>query len=65
MLSVGLTGNVASGKSTVARHFASWGATVIDADELVRDVERPGSPVLDAIMAKGRNPAHATDLARG
>jgi dephospho-CoA kinase len=52
VLSVGLTGNVASGKSTVAGHFASWGATVIDADELVRDVERPGSPVLDAIARR-------------
>ena len=32
MLNVGLTGNIASGKSTVARLFAEWGATVIDAD---------------------------------
>ncbi len=49
MLNVGLTGNVASGKSTVSRHFARWGATLLDADTLVRDVQRPGSSVLRAI----------------
>lgn len=49
MLNVGLTGNVASGKSTVARHFQRAGATLLDADRLVRDVQRPGSPVLAAI----------------
>ncbi|HET7040080.1 MAG TPA: dephospho-CoA kinase [Gemmatimonadales bacterium] len=52
MISVALTGNVASGKSTVARLFASWGATLIDADSLVREVQQPGSPVLDAIRAR-------------
>jgi dephospho-CoA kinase len=52
VLSVGLTGNVASGKSVVAGHFASWGATVIDADQLVRDVQAPGSPVLEAIVSR-------------
>lgn len=51
MFSVGLTGNVASGKSTVARLFAAWGATVIDADALVREVEAPGSPVLHQLAA--------------
>jgi dephospho-CoA kinase len=49
MLNVGLTGNVAAGKSTAVRWFAEWGATVVDADELARDVQRPGSPVLAAI----------------
>lgn len=49
MLNVGLTGNVAAGKSLVAGWFADWGATVVDADQLVRDVQRPGSPVLAAI----------------
>ena len=49
MLNVGLTGNVASGKSTVSRHFARWGATLLDADALVRDVQRPGSSVLTAL----------------
>ena len=49
MLNVALTGNVASGKSTVARWFAEWGATVIDADVLVREVQQPGSSVVNAI----------------
>lgn len=41
---VGLTGTVAAGKSTVARHLAQRGATVIDSDELAREIVRPGSP---------------------
>jgi len=49
MLSVALTGNVAAGKSTVLNHFAEWGATVIDADQLVRNVQTAGSPTLQAI----------------
>src|SRR5688500_6956282 len=49
MLNVALTGNIASGKSTVADWFADWGATVIDADELVREVERAGSAAMAAI----------------
>lgn len=52
MLNVGLTGNIAAGKSTVAAAFARWGATVIDADELVREVQAPGSPVLAAITER-------------
>lgn len=41
---VGLTGTVAAGKSTVAVNLAERGATVIDADELAREIVRPGSP---------------------
>jgi dephospho-CoA kinase len=52
MLTVGLTGNVGAGKSTVAQWFAEWGATIIDADDLVREVEAPGSPLLDRIAAR-------------
>ena len=52
MFSIALTGNVASGKSTVLAHFARWGATVIDADALVREVQTPGSPVLVAIRER-------------
>lgn len=52
MLNVGLTGNVAAGKSTVARHFAAWGATVIDADALVREAQLPGTPTLAAIVER-------------
>lgn len=52
MLNVGLTGNIASGKSTVAQMFREWGARIIDADELVRSVEVPGSEVLQRIGAR-------------
>ena len=48
---IALTGSVAAGKSSVGAHFRSWGATVIDADALVRELQRPGEPVLDAIVA--------------
>ena len=46
---VGLTGTVASGKSAVARRLATLGATVIDADELAREIVRPGAPAFRRI----------------
>jgi len=52
MLSVALTGNIAAGKSTVAGLFRAWGATLIDADELVRQVQAPGQPILRQIAAR-------------
>jgi dephospho-CoA kinase len=52
MLHLALTGNIASGKSTVAELFRRWGAVIIDADQIVREVQRPGSPVLEAIAAR-------------
>ena len=52
MLHVALTGNIAAGKSTVAELFRAWGATVIDADRLVREAQAPGSRVLAAIAAR-------------
>jgi dephospho-CoA kinase len=44
MLKVGLTGGIASGKSTVSRMFAGFGAKVLDADEVAREVLIPGQP---------------------
>ena len=52
MLHVALTGNVASGKSTVARLFRDWGATVIDADRLVREAQEPGTPTFAQIVER-------------
>jgi dephospho-CoA kinase len=52
LISVGLTGNIASGKSTVAELFRRWGATIIVADELVRQAQAPGSPVWRDIAAR-------------
>jgi dephospho-CoA kinase len=49
MLNVALTGNIAAGKSAVAELFRRWGATVLDADAIVREVQAPGGPVLRAI----------------
>ncbi|MGQ0766084.1 MAG: dephospho-CoA kinase [Gemmatimonadota bacterium] len=49
---VGLTGNIASGKSIVTRGLAARGAAVIDADVLARRVVEPGTPGLDAISAR-------------
>ena len=46
---VALTGGIASGKSTIARRLAEHGAVIVDADQIVRDVQQPGSPVLTAI----------------
>ncbi len=52
MLNVAVTGNAAAGKSTVVKWFREWGATVIDADEIVREVQAPGSPVRSAIEGR-------------
>ncbi|KRF34335.1 dephospho-CoA kinase [Nocardioides sp. Soil805] len=49
---VGLTGGVASGKSTVSAILAELGAVVIDADVLAREVVARGTPGLDAVVAE-------------
>lgn len=49
---VAVTGGIASGKSTVAARLAEHGAIVVDADQIVRDVQRAGSPVLAEIAAE-------------
>jgi dephospho-CoA kinase len=51
MILVGLTGGVATGKSTVAKMFKQCGAVVIDADELAREVVKPGKPAWREIVA--------------
>ena len=48
---IGLTGNIATGKSTVAKMLEELGATVIDADALVHELQRRGTPVYDDIVA--------------
>ena len=49
MLRIGLTGGIASGKTTVADLFTEFGATVIDTDRIARDVVMPGQPALAAL----------------
>lgn len=51
-LHLALTGNIASGKSTVAALLAAHGATIIDADLLAREAVAPGSAGLDAVVER-------------
>ncbi|HEX2220145.1 MAG TPA: dephospho-CoA kinase [Gemmatimonadales bacterium] len=52
MLNVALTGNIAAGKSAVADLFRRWGATVLDADEIAREVQAPGGAVMRRIAER-------------
>lgn len=56
----GLTGGIASGKSSVATMLAARGAVVIDADVLAREVVAKGAPLLDQVVARF-GPAILTD----
>ena len=47
---IGLTGGIATGKTTVNRMLAARGAAVIDADELAREAVRPGEPTLERVI---------------
>ncbi len=51
-LRIGLTGGIASGKSTVADMFAELGVPVIDTDVIAREVVAPGMPALDEIAER-------------
>ena len=50
MLRVGLTGGIGAGKGEVARRLAGYGALVIDADQVAREVVAPGTPGLDEVV---------------
>lgn len=50
-LRIGLTGGIASGKSTVSGLFESLGVAVIDTDIIARELVQPGQPALDEIRA--------------
>ena len=52
MLRVGLTGGIGSGKSAVSAQLESYGAVVVDADRVAREVVEPGSPGLAAVVAE-------------
>ena len=52
MLRVGLTGGIASGKSTVAQVLRVHGVPVVDADQLAREAVAPGTPALAALRAE-------------
>lgn len=50
-MNIGLTGGIASGKSTVSKMLVRLGALLIDADRIAREVVMPGSPVLAEVAA--------------
>ncbi|EST33812.1 dephospho-CoA kinase [Streptomycetaceae bacterium MP113-05] len=52
MLKVGLTGGIGAGKSAVSQLLASYGAVIVDADLVAREVVGPGTPGLDAVVAE-------------
>ena len=52
MILVGLTGGIGSGKSTVSAMLAERGAEIVDADVITREVQRPGSPVVEKIVER-------------
>ncbi len=52
MILVGLTGGIGSGKSTVSTMLAAKGAVIIDGDIIARELQQPGTPVLEAIAAR-------------
>lgn len=49
-MNIGLTGGIATGKSTVSRMLASLGAAIIDADVIAREIMEPGHPVLARVV---------------
>ena len=52
MLKIGLTGGIATGKSSVGRMFAELGVHTIDADEIAHDLMRPGQKVYDDVVRR-------------
>ncbi|MGW8973203.1 dephospho-CoA kinase [Streptomyces platensis] len=50
MVKVGLTGGIGAGKSEVSRLLASYGAVIVDADKIAREVVEPGTPGLAAVV---------------
>lgn len=50
-LVIGLTGSIATGKSTISNLFKDWGFPVVDADQIARDVVEPGKVAYENIVA--------------
>lgn len=49
-MNIGLTGGIATGKSTVSRMLVERGAALVDADQIAREIVEPGQPALQAIV---------------
>lgn len=52
MIVVGLTGGIGAGKSTVSSLLAERGAVIVDADQIARDLQAPGTPVVQAMAER-------------
>ena len=52
MIIVGLTGGIGAGKSTVSAMLAQKGAAIVDADQIARDLQGPGTPVVLAMVER-------------
>ncbi|MDG1695657.1 MAG: dephospho-CoA kinase [Ilumatobacter sp.] len=52
MIVVGLTGGIGAGKSTVSKLLAERGAAIVDADQIARDLQSPGNPVLEQMAER-------------
>ena len=50
MIVIGLTGTIGAGKSTIIQWLADRGACVVDADQLTREVQKPGESAYEAIV---------------
>jgi dephospho-CoA kinase len=61
MLTIGLTGGIGSGKSTVAQILGEFGAPVLDADKVAHTTYAPGAPAYDAVIAAFGAQVVATD----
>ncbi|MCB5907199.1 dephospho-CoA kinase [Streptomyces pinistramenti] len=61
MVKVGLTGGIGAGKSEVSRLLASYGAVIVDADKIAREVVAPGTPGLAAVVAEFGDGVLASD----
>ncbi|MEV5483176.1 MULTISPECIES: dephospho-CoA kinase [Streptomyces] len=61
MVKVGLTGGIGAGKSEVSRLLASYGAVIVDADKIAREVVEPGTPGLAAVVEEFGNGVLAPD----
>ncbi|WDT54597.1 dephospho-CoA kinase [Streptomyces sp. G7(2002)] len=61
MVKVGLTGGIGAGKSEVSRLLASYGAVIVDADKIAREVVEPGTPGLAAVVEEFGDGVLASD----
>lgn len=61
MVEIALTGGIGAGKSTVSAALAERGAVLIDADEISREVQRPGTAVFEAMVQRWGNGVVAAD----